>query len=133
VCTSRVPRSRSRPVDAKDLLVGGYCRLFGACRNGDRVEVEQGDNAFSADVGYTIAKLTLDVSGYFRQRVALLPQQGSYLVLNSRVSYRFRDRVRMSATSENLLNERAIGLTSYNLPNAAPARGRTFYLLLSYE
>jgi outer membrane receptor protein involved in Fe transport len=115
------------------LLVGGYTRLFGAWTDGERVDVEQGANAFSADLGYSIANVTFDVSGFFRQHVTLVPQQDDYFVLNSRVSYRFLDHLRLSASAENILNEQYIGLTTYSLPNGAPARGRTFYVSLGYE
>jgi outer membrane receptor protein involved in Fe transport len=107
--------------------------LFGAWSNGDRVDVEQSTNAFSADVGYSIANVTLDVSGFYRQHVAPVPQQDTYFVLNSRVSYRFLHGLRVSATAENILNEQYFALTTYNLPNGVPARGRTFYLSLGYE
>ncbi len=115
------------------LVVGGYSRLFGAWQDGDRIDVEQSTNAFSADIGYNIADVTLDVSGFYRQRVELVPDQDSYLVLSSRVSYGFLDHLAVSLTGENLLDEQYFGLTSYNLPNGAPARGRTFYTTLRYE
>jgi outer membrane receptor protein involved in Fe transport len=115
------------------LLVGGYTRLLGAWSDGNRVDVEQGANAFSADVGYSIANVTFDVSGFYRQHVVLVPQQKSYVVLNSRVSYRLLHHLKVSASAENILNEQYYGLTTYSLPNGAPARGRTFYVLLGYE
>jgi outer membrane receptor protein involved in Fe transport len=113
--------------------VGGYSQLFGAWRNGARADVEQSSHAFSADAGYSIANVTLDVSGFFRKHVALVPQQDSYFVLNSRVSYRFLHHLKVRASAENILNEQYVGLTTYNVPNGAPARGRTFYVLLGYE
>jgi outer membrane receptor protein involved in Fe transport len=73
------------------------------------------------------------VSGFFRQHAALVPQQSSYLVLNSCISYRLASRMRASASVENLLDERYVGVTSYNLPQGAPERGRTVYLSLAYE
>jgi outer membrane receptor for ferrienterochelin and colicins len=115
------------------LLVGSYSHLFGAWRNGDRADVEQSTNAFSADVGYSIANVTFDVSGFYRQHVALVPKQDGYLILNSRVSYKFLQRLKVSASAENILNEQFFGLTSYNLPNGSPARGRTFHVSLGYE
>jgi outer membrane receptor protein involved in Fe transport len=115
------------------LLVGTYSHLFGAWENGKRADVEQSTNAFSADVGYSIANVTFDVSGFYRQRLALVPKQDSYLVLNSRVSYKFLQRLKVSASAENILNEQYLGLTEYHLPSGAPARGRTFYVLLGYE
>jgi iron complex outermembrane receptor protein len=115
------------------LLVGSYTRLFGAWSHGDRVDVEQGTNAFAANVGYSIAAVTLNVGGFFRQHVALVPQQKDYFVLNSRVSYRFLHRLRASASAENILDEQYVGPTTYSLPNGAPARGRTFYVSLGYE
>jgi len=115
------------------LLVGSYSRLFGAWANGERADIGQSTNAFSADVGYSIANVTFDVSGFYRQHLALVPTQDSYLVLNSRVSYKFLQRLKVSASAENILNQQYLGLTSYNLPNGAPARGRTFYVLLGYE
>jgi outer membrane receptor protein involved in Fe transport len=115
------------------LLVGSYNRLFAAWRNGERADVEQSTNAFSADVGYSIAKVTFDVSGFYRQRLALVPKQGSYVMLSSRVSYRFLQHMKVSASVENILNDQFFGLTTYNLPNGAPARGRTFNVLLGYE
>jgi outer membrane receptor protein involved in Fe transport len=115
------------------LLVGGYSRLFGAWQDGDRIDVEQGKNAFSADVGYSLGDVTLDVSGFFRQRVALVPDQSRYFVLSSRVSYGFLDHLKLSVSGENLLDEQYYGLTSYNLPEGSPARGRTFYAMLHYN
>jgi iron complex outermembrane receptor protein len=115
------------------LLVGSYNRLFGAWKNGERADTEQSANAFSTDVGYSIAKVIFDVSGFYRQRLALVPRQDSYVMLSSRVSYKFLQRMKVSASVENILNEQFFGLTTYNLPNGAPVRGRTFYLSLGYE
>ena len=115
------------------LLVGSYSHLFGAWKNGERVDIEQGANAFAADVAYSLGGAALDVSGFYRQHAPVGPQQTDYLVLNARVGYRLSHRLRASATAENLLNERYVGLTSYNLPQGAPARGRTVYLSLGYE
>jgi len=115
------------------LLVGSYDRLFGAWKNGERADVEQSTNAFSADLGYSIANVTFDVSGFYRQRLALMPSQASYLMLSSRVSYKVLQRMKVSASAENVLNEQFFGLTAYSLPNGLPARGRTFYLSLGYE
>lgn len=112
--------------------MGSYNHLFGAWKNGDRVD-EQGANAFAADVAYSTAGATLDVSGFFRQHAALVPRQGNYLVLSSRVSYRLAHRLKASGSIENILDERYIGVTSYNLPQGAPARGRTIYVSLGYE
>jgi outer membrane receptor protein involved in Fe transport len=115
------------------LLVGSYDHLFGAWKDGDRVEVEQGANAFAADVAYSIRGATIDVSGFFRQHASVVPTQGNYLVLSSRISYRIARRLKASASAENILDERYIGQTSYNLPQGAPARGRTVYFALAYE
>jgi outer membrane receptor for ferrienterochelin and colicins len=115
------------------LLVGSYSRLFAAWKNGERADVEQSTNAFSTDVGYSIANVTFDVSGVYRQRLALVPKQDSYLILNSRVGYQLLHRLKVSASVENILNEQFFGLTSTNLPNGAPARGRTFYALFAFE
>jgi outer membrane receptor protein involved in Fe transport len=107
--------------------------LFGAWQDGNRVNVEQSKNAFSGDIGYSIGRVTFDVSGFFRQRVALAPGQRSYIVMNSRVSYKLLDHLKLSGSGENLLDEQFYGLTSYNLPEGSPARGRTFYATLYYE
>jgi iron complex outermembrane receptor protein len=123
---------KANPV--RDLLVvGSYSHLFGAWKDGDRVDIEQGAHAFAADVGYSVAGLSLDVSGFFRQHAPLVPRQQDYLVLNARVGYRVFRRLKAIASAENLLDERYVGLTSYNLPQGAPSRGRTVYLSLAYE
>jgi hypothetical protein len=54
-------------------------------------------------VAYSIAGATIHVSGFFRQHAALVPQQGNYLVLNSRISYRLAPRMKASPSAENIL------------------------------
>ncbi len=115
------------------LLVGSYGRLFGAWQDGEEVDVEQSTNAFSADVAYTFFNFTIDVNGFYRQKMALVPNQPAYFVLNSRISYEFLDHLELSVLGQNLLDEQYFSLTSYNLPNGAPARGRTFFVALQWE
>jgi outer membrane receptor for ferrienterochelin and colicins len=81
---------------------------------------------------YRLGALTLNANGIYRERMASLPEQGSYVVLNAAATWALTEQLRLQGTVKNLSNT-AYSSYSAALPGGVPNRGRTFQVGLLYD
>lgn len=85
----------------------------------------------SAIANYRIGRFNINANAVYRQRIAALPTQKAYVLLNAAVAVQVVNKLQAQFIAQNLLDVRYRTLTAV-LPDGVPNRGQAFFLGLSY-
>lgn len=108
------------------IISGTYTHLFDA----DEFPVSPGFASFIFN--YRLKGVNLNINGIYRQKMQVLPSQGSYALLNAAVRVALVPDLELQAVVKNIFDER-YRTFSLVFPDGVVNRGRTFTLGLLYK
>lgn len=112
---------------AKGLIFSGaYTHLIDA----DELPVSPGFASFI--LNYHWKKFNVNVNGIFRRKIALMPTQVDYVLVNTALRYAIAKDFEVQVTARNIFGQN-FRTVSWVFPEGVPNRGRTFTLGLTYK